>query len=264
MSNRRPVMAGNWKMFKTTGEAVAFVEALSQKVQSAGVDASHLPEIVICPPFTALAPVQATISRLQAPFITAAQNMESRDNGAYTGEVAPPMLLDLGVQWVVIGHSERRQYYNETDGTVAAKTIAALTHGMTPVVCVGELLEEREAGNTDRVIEQQVRAVMDMVASEDLPKIVIAYEPVWAIGTGKVCDAAEANRVCGLIRSYLEEAGQGIATRILYGGSVKPDNIEGLMAFPEIDGGLVGGASLEADSFFTLIQAATLAPAKTC
>lgn len=259
MATRRPIIAGNWKMFKTTQEAAAFTEALWQKVQPrVGAD---LPEIVICPPFTALTTVKQTAVSLKAPFIVAAQTMESRDNGAYTGEISPLMLLDLGIRWVVIGHSERRQYYNETDETVAQKTVAALRHGMTPIVCVGESLQEREAGQTDRVIEQQVRAVLSQVTAQDLPKIVVAYEPVWAIGTGKVCEAPEANRVCALIRRFLNEYGSGEQTRILYGGSVKPDNTQALMSQSDIDGGLVGGASLEPDSFFGIIEQACLVKA---
>jgi len=259
MKTRRPIVAGNWKMFKTTGEAADFVQALWKKVQAH--DSAELPEIVICPPFTALATVQETVSQLGAPFVIAAQTMESRDNGAYTGEVSPPMLLDLGIRWVVIGHSERRQYYNETDETVAAKTVAALKHGITPIVCVGELLQDRETSQTDHVIEQQVLAVLDKIHADDIPKIVVAYEPVWAIGTGKVCEAAEANRVCGLIRHHLRNAGSGDQTRVLYGGSVKPDNMQQLMQQSEIDGGLVGGASLEPDSFAALIEHACLVKA---
>lgn len=258
-STRRPIIAGNWKMFKTTQEAAAFTNALWQAVQPC-VGAA-LPEIVICPPFTALATVKQTADSLKAPFIVAAQTMESRDNGAYTGEISPLMLLDLGIRWVVIGHSERRQYYNETDETVAQKTVAALKHGMTPIVCVGESLQEREAGQTDRVIEQQVRAVLSQISAADLPKIVVAYEPVWAIGTGKVCEAPEANRVCALIRRFLNEAGSGEQTRILYGGSVKPDNTQALMSQSDIDGGLVGGASLEPASFFGIIEQACLVKA---
>lgn len=256
---RQPIMAGNWKMFKTTGEAAAFTETLWQKVQ--GMNNAALPEIVLCPPFTALGAVQQTVSKIGAPFHVAAQTMESRDNGAYTGEVSPPMLLDIGVRWVVIGHSERRQYYNETDETVAQKTVAALKHGLTPIVCVGELLQDRDAGLADRVIEEQVRAVLESLKAGDLSKVVFAYEPVWAIGTGKVCDAEEANRICGLIRHYVSQSGPADQTRVLYGGSVKPDNIQGLMAQPEIDGGLVGGASLEPDSFFALIEQTCLVKA---
>ena len=258
-STRRPIIAGNWKMYKTTQEAAAFTKALWEKIQPhAG---ASLPEIVICPPYTALTTVKTSSADLKAPFITAAQNMESRDNGAYTGEVSPLMLLDLGIRWVVIGHSERRQYFNETDESVAQKTVAALKHGMTPIVCVGEALQDRENGLTDRVIEQQARAVLTQITAADLPKIVIAYEPVWAIGTGKVCDATEANRVCALIRHFISEYGNAEQTRILYGGSVKPDNTHALMSQSDIDGGLVGGASLEADSFFGIIEQACLVKA---
>lgn len=249
---RRPIAAGNWKMYKTTGEARQFVETLCQKVQA--LQAASLPEIVLCTPFTALSATLDKVKELNAPFIVAAQTMESRDCGAYTGEISPLMLLDLGVRWVVIGHSERRQYYNETDETVAQKTAVALKHGMTPIVCVGETLAEREAGQTDKIIEKQIGAVLSAISASEIPKIVIAYEPVWAIGTGKVCEAPEANRVCGLIRKLLGEA--GAQTRILYGGSVKPDNTQGLMSQSDIDGGLVGGASLEADSFFGIIEKA--------
>jgi triosephosphate isomerase len=252
---RRPVIAGNWKMFKTTQEASAFVDALWQKVQA--LKGSELPEIVLCAPFTALSTVKQQVEKLGAPFIVAAQTMESRDNGAYTGEISPLMLTDIGVRWVVLGHSERRQYFNESDETVTAKTLAALKHGLTPIVCVGEELQERENGLTDAVIEQQIRAVCSQLQASDLPKIVIAYEPVWAIGTGKVCEAAEANRVCGLIRHFVGEYGTAEHTRILYGGSMKADNAQALMSQSDIDGGLVGGASLEADSFFAIIQCAS-------
>lgn len=256
-SSRRPIIAGNWKMYKTTQEATAFTEALSATVKAhSGVS---LPEIILCPSFLSLASVKEAATRLGAPFNVAAQTMESRDNGAYTGEVSPLMLIDLGIRWVVIGHSERRQYFNETDETVAEKAMAALRHGITPIVCVGENLQERDGGVADRVIEQQVRAVLNHLSAADLTKIVFAYEPVWAIGTGKVCDAAEANRVCALIRHYLLEIDPSAAqTRILYGGSVKPENAQELMAQSDIDGALVGGASLEPASFYGIIEQACL------
>lgn len=257
MTQRRPIAAGNWKMYKTTKEAVAFVDALWNKVQP--LKSAALPEIVLCTPYTALQATHNKVQSLNAPFIVAAQNMESKDNGAYTGEISPLMLLDLGIKWVVIGHSERRQYYNETNESVAQKTVAALKHGMTPIVCVGETLTEREAGETDTMIEQQVQTVLNAISASDIPKIVVAYEPVWAIGTGKVCEAPEANRVCGVIRKLLGQS--GAQTRILYGGSVKPDNTQGLMSQSDIDGGLVGGASLEADSFFGIIENACLVSA---
>lgn len=255
-AQRRPVMAGNWKMFKTTAEARQFTEALHNKVKA--LPQAELPEVILCPPFTALSVVKEVITRLKAPFALAAQTMESKDNGAYTGEVSPVMLTDVGVTHVVIGHSERRQYYNETDATVNAKTKAALAHGLTPIVCVGELLTERDAGKTDEVIRRQVEKALEGVSPADFETLIIAYEPVWAIGTGKVCEADEANRVCGLIRGVLNQLGNGSKTRILYGGSVKPDNVKGLMAQADIDGGLVGGASLEPDSFFQLIEGASL------
>ncbi len=251
--SRQPIIAGNWKMFKTTGEAKAFVDALFKGVSSQ-LQSAQMPQIVLCAPFTALSTVKETVDGLKAPFIVAAQTMESRDSGAYTGEISPVMLQDIGVQWVVLGHSERRQYFNETDETVAQKTVAALHHGMTPIVCVGELLEEREAGSTDRIIEQQVRAVLSVVPAEELTRLVFAYEPVWAIGTGKVCEAPEANRVCALIRTILNESGAGDTVRILYGGSMKADNAQQLIQQSDIDGGLVGGASLDAASFTALIE----------
>jgi len=258
-TTRRPIIAGNWKMFKTTPEAAAFTEALQKRVQAKPKDS--LPEIILCVPYTALTTVYDSVQRLGASFEVAAQNMDHHDNGAYTGEISPLMLLDLNIRWVVIGHSERRQYFNETDETVAAKTVTALRYGMTPIVCVGELLQEREANLTDRVIEQQIRAVLEQLSPEDYAKVVFAYEPVWAIGTGKVCEADEANRVCKLIRQLIAESGPAEQTRILYGGSVKPDNTAGLMGQSDIDGGLVGGASLEPDSFFGIIDRACLVKA---
>jgi len=256
---RRPIIAGNWKMFKTTGEAIAFTEALHKRLQAHGADS--LPEIVVCPPFTALAATQDAIRKLGAPIEIAAQTMDHHDNGAFTGEISPLMLLDLQLHWVVLGHSERRQYFNETDESVAAKTLAALKHGLTPIVCVGELLEEREANCTDAVIERQVRVVLKGLKPADFPKLVFAYEPVWAIGTGKVCEADEANRVCRLIRQIIGESGAAEQTRILYGGSVKPDNTPQLLRQSDIDGALVGGASLEADSFFSIIEQTCLVSA---
>ncbi len=259
-SSRRTIIAGNWKMYKNTAEAEAFVSGLWERLRSQ-VN-STLPEVVLCPPFTSLQTVQQTISRLNAPFTVAAQTMESREQGAYTGEVSPLMLLDIGIRWAVIGHSERRQYFNETDETVAQKAQAAFKHGLTPIVCVGENLEEREAGQTDRVIERQMAPVLALLASVEMASskadFVLAYEPVWAIGTGRVCEADEAGRVCKLIRdllrSKLGNSAWADRTRILYGGSVKPDNVKSLMEQPDIDGALVGGASLDIDSFYTLID----------
>lgn len=270
---RRKLIAGNWKMYKTTAEAAAFVEALAERLRPV-IDikgqGSSLPEIVLCPPYTALQASGEAILRAKASFVIAAQNMESREQGAYTGEIAPPMLLDLGVRWVILGHSERRQYFHETDESVAEKMIAAFTHGMTPIVCIGESLDEREDGQTDHVIARQMAPLLaalsapGAVSSVDASRLVIAYEPVWAIGTGRVCEADEAGRVCALIRRHLRsestQPALADATRILYGGSVKPDNIESLIAQPDIDGALVGGASLDVDSFYRIIEnACTLA-----
>lgn len=253
MLTRRPLMAGNWKMNKTVAEAIGFISALNQKLEV--IPEVNRPDIAIFPSFISLGPVYHAIHELSSSIMCGAQTMESKESGAYTGEVSPVMLRDLGVPMVVIGHSERRQYYNETDETVNQKTLAALQHHLTPVVCVGETLEQREAGETDSVITQQLKKALTNVPEADIAHLVVAYEPVWAIGTGKVCESEEANRVCGLIRHLLKEQGDGEATRVLYGGSVSPKNIDELIALPHIDGGLVGGASLEADSFFELIKA---------
>lgn len=258
MTQRRPMIAGNWKMYKTITEAVAFTRALHAKV--AELPAADLPEIVLCPPAISLVAVKEEINELNAPFRIMAQTMESRDEGAYTGEISPLMLVDAQMDGVVIGHSERRQYYNETDETVNAKVQAALKHGLTPIVCVGESLEQREAGQTDDVIRRQVKVALDSVDTGAYAGLVIAYEPVWAIGTGKVCEAPEAARVCGLIRKTLGETAPADATRILYGGSVKPDNIRELIKQDDIDGALVGGASLDPESFTQLIAGSMLLP----
>ncbi len=248
--NRKPMMAGNWKMHKTGAEAASFVQALASQLKS--LPANDLPDIIICPPYTALPKTEQTLKETGIPVGLGSQNMAAHESGAYTGEVAPGMLAEFGVEYVILGHSERREYYNETDEAVNAKTALALSKNLIPIVCVGESLAQREAGETDSWVRGQVEAALKGFDTAQRRQIVLAYEPIWAIGTGKVCDATEANRVIGLIRQAV-----GVAeTRILYGGSMKPDNVEGLMAQPEIDGGLVGGASLEADSFFKLIQAA--------
>ncbi len=250
--SRKPVMAANWKMFKTTAEAAQFIETLHGLLD--GVSKDDMPTAVICPPYTALSTVSQSLGQLNLSntVFLGAQNMESKADGAFTGEISPRMLRDLNVSYVVLGHSERREYYNETDAGVNAKAKAALENNLIPIVCVGESLAQREAGQTDAWVTRQVEAALDGITPEQRKKLILAYEPIWAIGTGKVCDAAEANRVIGLIRQTV-----GVAeTRILYGGSMKPDNVEGLMAQPEIDGGLVGGASLEPASYVQLIKAA--------
>ena len=248
---RKPVIAGNWKMFKTVEEAHDFWNAAS----SATIDASKV-DAVICAPFLQL-PALVEAAKGSSIHI-GAQNMHQEKEGAFTGEISGDMLKDIGVTHVVIGHSERRQYFNETDETVNLKTKAALDLGLTPIVCVGESLEQREAGETETVVSKQVAEAFEGLTESEVEKTVVAYEPIWAIGTGKTATADDANQVCQAIRETLldlhgEEAAN--ATRILYGGSVKPANIEELLGKDDIDGALVGGASLEADSFLQLVEA---------
>ena len=246
---RRKLIAGNWKMYKSTGEASALVEEIKKGAAGAPSD------VVVAPPFTALA--TAVAAAKGSPVAVAAQNMHFEKEGAFTGEVAPGMLKDLGVTHVILGHSERRQYFAETDEGVAKKTKVALDNGLTPIACVGELLAEREAGKTMDVVGRQVDAVLKALTADEAIKIVIAYEPVWAIGTGKVATPEQAQEVHAFIRKRIASAhGQKVADalRVLYGGSVKPDNVKGLMALPDVDGALVGGASLKADSFLRLVH----------
>ncbi len=246
---RRPLIAGNWKMYKTTGEAVTLVEEIKRGLAGAPSD------VLVAPPFTALA--AAVGAAKGAPLAVAAQNMHFEKEGAFTGEVSAPMLKDLGVSHVILGHSERRQYFAETDEGVAKKTKVALDNGMTPISCVGETLAEREAGKTMEVVGRQVDAILNAVSAEEAKKVVIAYEPVWAIGTGKVATPEQAQEVHAFVRSRIAaKHGRPVADvlRVLYGGSVKPDNVKGLMALPDVDGALVGGASLKADSFLKLVH----------
>jgi triosephosphate isomerase len=248
---RTPIIAGNWKMHKTVDEALAFVEAVKGRIPSSGV------ESVVCAPFTALpALVEATKG---TAIKVGAQNMHWEDSGAYTGEVSGPMLQSLGVEYVIIGHSERRAYFAETDETVNKKVHAALKHGLKPIICVGEHLEEREAGRTEEVCRIQVEAALKGLSAEQVAGVVIAYEPIWAIGTGKSSTAEDAEKVIAFIRSRIaaqfdEQTANQV--RIQYGGSVKPDNVSAFMAQPNIDGALVGGASLEPDSYVQLLEGA--------
>jgi len=253
-TSRGLTIAGNWKMFKTRPEAQNFVTSLAEDMPTH----AHVAGI-ICASYTLLAILTETVSRSCIPLTIAAQNMESREEGAYTGEVSPLQLKEVNVGTVVLGHSERRSYYNETDTTVNAKVSSALSHDMLPIVCVGETLNDREAGRTDSLIAFQVSEALRDRSPECIAKIIVAYEPVWAIGTGKVCEAAEANRVCGVIRAEVSEkfgAQAAEKLRILYGGSMKPDNAADLLSQSDIDGGLIGGASLTADSFRSLLQIA--------
>jgi len=248
---RRPIIAGNWKMFKTLSEAAALVEAVKPlDALSSGV------EVVVCPPFTALAQVVEVLRGTN--IAVGAQDVYWEDSGAFTGEISPVMLKDIGCRYVIIGHSERRQFFGETDEKVNRKLKAVLAHELLPIMCVGETLAEREAGLTEQVIHTQMKAGLAGLTPDQAGRLVIAYEPVWAIGTGKTASDGDAQQVIGYIRSLVKEwFGVSVAAqvRIQYGGSVKPGNTAGLMTQPDIDGALVGGASLEAVSFMGIVQA---------
>ena len=246
---RRPVIAGNWKMNKTVSEAVKLVEDLMPLVKGAAA------EVVVCPTFVCLNDVVKTagVSNIGV----GAQNMYCKESGAYTGEISPVFLKDMKVGYVILGHSERRQYFNETDSEINKKVAAALDHKLKPIVCVGETLEQREAGTTFDVIAAQVEGCLEGMKGRDLEDLIVAYEPVWAIGTGKTATSQDANEVIGFIRKQLAEILGGEAadkTRILYGGSVKSSNTKELMSMPEIDGALVGGASLDAVEFSKIVN----------
>ena len=246
---RKPIIAGNWKMNKTPREAASAVIELAEQTSGAQGD------VVICAPFVCLPAVldAAKGSHIQV----GAQNMHWAESGAYTGEVSPLMLKDLGVAFVIIGHSERREYFGETDEMVNKKALAAFTHGLTPIICVGETLAQREEGITRTLVECQTRAALKGFTQEQVKTTVIAYEPIWAIGTGKTATSADANEVIGYIRAAVAQGfGQEAANavRIQYGGSMKPDNAAELMAMAEIDGGLVGGASLKPQDFARIVN----------
>ena len=253
MSARTPVIAGNWKMHKTVAEAEEFIQALLPRV----VDADESVDVAICPTFTALeAMVDSTRgSRVQV----FAQNMHQAASGAFTGEVSAPMLTEIGVHGVILGHSERRQFFGETDKALALKVPAALDAGLVPILCVGETEEERERGDTERKLRHQVQEDLAKVPTERLGEVVIAYEPIWAIGTGIVATPDQAQEAVAFVRALVagrskEEAER---TRVLYGGSCKPDNACDLLALPDVDGALVGGASLDAESFAAIFSAAS-------
>jgi len=246
---RRPVIAGNWKMNKTVSESVELVKSLMPLVKDANA------EVVVCPTFVSLNEVLKAVEG--SNIRVGAQNMYYKDSGAFTGEISPAFLKDMKVEYVILGHSERRQYFKEDDAEINKKVIAALNHGLKPILCVGETLEEREKGVTFKVIETQIKGCLADMADRNLDDLLIAYEPVWAIGTGKTATSQDANEVIGYIRKLLREMfGDIVAdnTRILYGGSVKSSNIKELMNMPEIDGGLVGGASLEAEEFSKIVN----------
>ena len=251
MAPRTPICAANWKMHKTRPEAAAFADALPPLI--AGTLAQV--EVFVCPPFTALAPV---VERLgDSEIRVAGQNMHFEDSGAFTGEVSAPMLGDLGVDGVIVGHSERRQHFGETDDALARKVPAALAADLVPILCVGETLEQREAGETETVLRRQVEADLADVGEDDLHRVVIAYEPIWAIGTGRNATPEQAAEAIGFIRSLVGARSESAAAaiRILYGGSVKPENAAEVLAPDGIDGALVGGASLDPDDFAAVVAA---------
>jgi triosephosphate isomerase len=249
---RKPIIVGNWKLNKTVSEALELATAIKNVLGGLG----HL-DVGIAPPFTALGAVAKRIegSRL----ILAAQNCYFEQNGAYTGEVSAPMLADVGCTHVIVGHSERRQYFGEDDATVNRKVMAVLAQEMTPIMCIGEQLSEREAEQTFDVVKRQLLRGLQDIPAEQVAGVVIAYEPVWAIGTGVVATTAQAQEVHEYLRGELRELYGEVAERIRiqYGGSVKPDNAAGLMAQPDIDGALVGGASLQVDSFVGILKNST-------
>jgi triosephosphate isomerase len=248
---RKPIIAANWKMNKKLSEAKSFIEEINGLVPS-----KEEIDSVICAPALFLNELVAGSKGRDVEI--GAQNMHFEESGAFTGEISPAALADIGVKYVIIGHSERREMFNETDETVNKKTLAAFTYNLTPIVCCGETLEQRESGKTNEIVGSQVQKALQGLTEDQVKQTVIAYEPIWAIGTGKSSSAEDANEVCAHIRSvvasqFSQEAADAI--RIQYGGSVKPSNIKEYMSQPDIDGALVGGASLEAQSFLQLLEA---------
>jgi len=248
--SRRPILAGNWKMFMLSGPAKELAAALAK---SAGNLIDR--DMVLIPPFTALSVVKAAIAGTNISL--GAQNVHAEPQGAFTGEVSAPMLVDAGCRYVVIGHSERRQFFEETNGSCNAKIKAALAAGLIPIYCIGETLDQREYGQTFKVIETQLTEGLANFTSREIQDLVLAYEPVWAIGTGRTATPDQAQEVHAFIRAWLKshlDVATAEALRIQYGGSVKPDNIDVLMACPDVDGALVGGASLKVESFIRIVQ----------
>lgn len=245
---RKPIIAGNWKMHKTIKRALEFVNEVKDKVNSDKVEA------VICAPFTLLKDLKEATKGTNIKI--GAQNMHFEEKGAFTGEVSPLMLKEIDMDYVVIGHSERRQYFNETDETVNKKVLKALEVGIDPILCVGETLEQREAGKTKDVCKVQVEKALENVLKDDLAKVVVAYEPIWAIGTGKTATAEDANDVISYIREVIKGLYGELANevRIQYGGSVKPSNVAEIMGQSDIDGALVGGASLASNDYLDLVN----------
>jgi triosephosphate isomerase len=249
--SRTPFIAGNWKMNKTIAAAESFIQTLLPQV-----GAIDDVEIVICPPYTVL---QAMVDSARGSSVQVyAQNMHEADSGAFTGEVSAPMLTEIDVQGVILGHSERREHYNETDRALQQKVPKALEVGLVPILCVGETEEERERGDTERKLRHQVQEGLEKVATERLADVVVAYEPIWAIGTGLVATPEQAQEAIAFVRALVEDRDKaaGQAVRILYGGSMNADNAAELLALPDVDGGLIGGASLDAASFAKIVETA--------
>jgi triosephosphate isomerase len=254
VAGRRPIIAANWKMHKTHLEAIQSVQKLSYLLNRD--DAEHV-EVVICPPFTALRSVQTLLDSDRLPYGLGAQDVHPENEGSFTGEVSAPMLVALDVAYVIVGHSERRQLFGEGDATVNRKVKAVFRHGMVPIVCVGESLEEREAGGTQSKVAAQIRTAFDGVDAADATRAVVAYEPIWAIGTGRNAEPTDAGQVVQVIRATLADTFSddvGAAVRVQYGGSVRPGNIREFMAHPEIDGALVGGASLDPEELALIVK----------
>lgn len=248
---RRKFIAGNWKMNGSSASNSALLEEII-----AAPEAAARCDIAVCVPFPYLAQCRQILKGSEVAL--GAQDVSAHACGAYTGEIAASMLLEFGCEYVIVGHSERRAYHNESDSTVAGKTAAALAAGITPIVCVGETLDEREAGNTEEVVFRQLDSVLEILSPNDISRIVVAYEPVWAIGTGKTATPEMAQQVHAALRSRIavQSTSASAKTRILYGGSMKPENAADLMAMPDIDGGLIGGAALKAVDFLSILRAA--------
>jgi triosephosphate isomerase (TIM) len=251
MSDRRPIIAGNWKMHHDHFTAIQVTQKLSYLLDTSDYDRC---EVVLCVPFTDLRSIQTVIQADNLSIQLGAQDCFSEDAGAFTGEISPVFLAKLSVQYVIVGHSERRMLFGDTDEAVAKKVRKVLEHGMSPIVCVGETLEEREAGTTEARVASQISGAFQGLRTPDAERCVVAYEPIWAIGTGRTATAEDANATIGAIRSTLVEVVPRADLRIQYGGSVKPGNITELMAQPEIDGALVGGASLDPEDFARIIK----------
>jgi triosephosphate isomerase (TIM) len=253
VSDRTPIIAGNWKMHRDHLEAIQLVQKLAYHLQADDYEGQ---EVVVCPPFISLRSVQTLLQSDKLPIALGAQNCHAEDEGAFTGEVSAPMLARLDVRYVIAGHSERRALFGETNEVVNAKIKAIQRHGMRPILCVGETLDEREAGRAVEVVVEQLRGSLAGITVKDASELVVAYEPVWAIGTGRTATSDDAQELCAAVRNELASLyGQAIAdgTRVQYGGSVKPGNIRDLMNQPDVDGALVGGASLSSEDFALIV-----------